>query len=264
MTSLVRSFLSALLALPDPGLSFNFSSPLNYTGGLDVLSSASPLSSLAVAVLAAGISGILLAPLDIARTRLILTPSTHPPRTILATLNSLPSLSLPLSIAPVTLLHATIPTFLSAATPLFLRSKLGIDPLLTPNLYTIMTFVGQGLELLLRFPVETILRRGQVDFAKQGELSKDLELIVDVGPYKGLFGTMRSIVYEEGFKEATPIGSSAQAKSLRGEKGMPPQRRRQGQGYEGLWRGWRVGMWGLLGVWGAATLGGVGGKGGEF
>lgn len=264
MTSLVRSFLSALLALPDPGLSFNFSSPLNYTGGLDVLSSASPLSSLAVAVLAAGISGILLAPLDIARIRLILTPSTHPPRTILATLNSLPSLSLPLTIAPVTLLHATIPTFLSAATPLFLRSKLGIDPLLTPNLFTIMTFVGQGLELLLRFPVETVLRRGQVDFAKQGVLSKDLQLIVDVGPYKGLFGTMRSIVYEEGFKEATPIGSTAQAKSLRGEKGMPPQRRRQGQGYEGLWRGWRVGMWGLLGVWGAATLGGVGGKGGEF
>lgn len=264
MTSLVRSFLSALLALPDPGLSFNFSSPLNYTGGLDVLSSASPLSSLAIAVLAAGISGILLAPLDIARIRLILTPSTHPPRTILATLNSLPSLSLPLTIAPVTILHATIPTFLSAATPLFLRSKLGIDPLLTPNLFTIMTFVGQGLELLLRFPVETVLRRGQIDFAKHGVLSKDLQMIVNVGPYKGLFGTMRSIVYEEGFKEVTPLGSTAQAKSLRGEKGMPPQRRRQGQGYEGLWRGWRVGMWGLIGVWGAATLGGVGGKGGEF
>lgn len=229
-----------------------------------MLSSASPLSSLAVAVLAAGISGIVLAPLDIARIKLILTPSTHHPRTILAALKSLPSLSLPLTIAPVTLLHATIPTFLSAATPLFLRSELGIDPLLTPNLFTIMTFLGQGFELLLRFPVETVLRRGQVDIAKQGLLSKDLQMIVDVGPYKGLFGTMRSIVYEEGFKEATPTGSTAQAKSLRGEKGMPPQRRRQGQGYEGLWRGWRVGMWGLLGVWGAATLGGVGGKEGEF
>lgn len=99
---------------------------------------------------------------------------------------------------------------------------------------------------------------------KQGALSKDLQMIVDVGPYKGLSGTMRSIVYEEGFKEATPIGSIAQANSSRAEKGMPPQQRRQGQGYEGLWRGWRVGMWGLLGVWGAATLGGVGGKGGEF
>jgi len=40
--------------------------------------------------------------------------------------------------------------------------------------------------------------------------------------------------------------------------------RRKGQGVEGLFRGWRVGMWGLVGVWGAATLGGVGGKGGEF
>ncbi|MCJ1347219.1 mitochondrial fusion and transport protein ugo1 [Peltigera leucophlebia] len=264
VTSFVRSFLSALLALPDPGLSLNLSSPLNFTGGLDILSSPSPLSSLAVAVLAAGISGILLAPLDITRIRLILTPSTHPPRTILATLNSLPSLSIPLIIAPVTFLHSTIPTFLSAATPLFLRSKLGIDPLLTPNLFTIMTFIGQGLELLLRFPVETVLRRGQVDFVKQSVLSKDLQMMVDVGPYKGLFGTMRSIVYEEGSKEVTTLGSTAQAKSSRGEKGMPLQQRRQGQGYEGLWRGWRVGMWGLLGVWGAATLGGVGGKGGEF
>lgn len=96
---------------------------------------------------------------------------------------------------------------------------------------------------------------------KQGALSKDLQMIVDVGPYKGLFGTMRSIVYEEGFEEATITESIAQAKSSRGEI---LQQRRQGQGYEGLWRGWRVGMWGLLGVWGAATLGGVGGKGGEF
>ena len=30
----------------------------------------------------------------------------------------------------------------------------------------------------------------------------------------------------------------------------------------GLWRGWRVGFWGLVGVWGAAACGGGGGGGG--
>ena len=43
---------------------------------------------------------------------------------------------------------------------------------------------------------------------------------------------------------------------------VPRARVRKGQGIRGLWRGWRVGFWGLVGVWGAAALGGAGG--GEF
>jgi fusion and transport protein UGO1 len=39
---------------------------------------------------------------------------------------------------------------------------------------------------------------------------------------------------------------------------------KKGQGLEGLWRGWRVGMWGLVGVWGASAIGGSGNAGGEF
>jgi fusion and transport protein UGO1 len=31
-----------------------------------------------------------------------------------------------------------------------------------------------------------------------------------------------------------------------------------------LWRGWRVGMWGLVGMWTAKSLGGNGSSGGEF
>lgn len=34
------------------------------------------------------------------------------------------------------------------------------------------------------------------------------------------------------------------------------ERRKQGQGMQGLWRGWRVGMWGLVGMWGANAFGG--------
>lgn len=93
-----------------------------------------------------------------------------------------------------------------------------------------------------------------------------MKTIIEVGQYKGLFGTMHSIVYEEGMSEVQgePARTTGEEKNSKLGKGGRQQQRKKGQGFEGLWRGWRVGMWGLLGVWGAATLGGVGGKGGEF
>lgn len=266
ITSFTRSFVSAVLALPDAGLSFQLSSPLTYAGGLDVLSSSSPLASLAVAVSAAGMAGAILAPLDIARTKIMLTPSTHPPRSIMANLKSLSSWTLPLSIAPVTLIHSTLSTLLSASIPLLLRSKLGVDPLLTPSLYSIGTFVGQAVELMVKLPIETVLRRGQMEVAQASVHGQGLRTIVDVGPYKGLIGTMYSIVNEEGERSRRTdlVKGSGDALALKsGDLGIE-DRSRKGHGFEGLWRGWRVGMWGLIGVWGAAAVGGVGSKGGEF
>lgn len=75
---------------------------------------------------------------------------------------------------------------------------------------------------------------------------------------------MLHIVYEEGKRggRADLVKGSGGAPALKVER--MGKERRKGQGVEGLFRGWRVGMWGLVGVWGAATLGGVGGKGGEF
>ncbi|KAL6722192.1 hypothetical protein ACLMJK_001299 [Lecanora helva] len=266
ITSFVRSFFSAFLALPDPGLFFTSTPTFPYAGGIDVLSSPSPFASLTVAVSAAGIAGVILAPIDIARTKLILTPSTHLPRSIIATLKSLPSWTLPFSIAPTTVLHSTLPTLISASTPLFFRSKMGIDPLITPNLYAIATFGGQVLELGIKLPIETVLRRGQIEVAKSVRRGEDLPTVVECGPYKGLFGTMHSIIYEEGETggPAELVKGTTGAPAMKASKVGQDRKKRKGQGFEGLWRGWRVGMWGLIGVWGAATLGGAGGKGGEF
>ncbi|KAL8838958.1 MAG: hypothetical protein Q9176_004764 [Flavoplaca citrina] len=267
ITSFARSFLAAIFAVPDPSLSFQINPPAGSVGGLDILSSPTPMASLAIAVSAAGIAGILLAPLDIARTKLILTPSTHPPRSVISTLKTLSSWTLPLSIAPVTFLHSTLSTFMSASLPLFLRSKLSVDPVVTPTMYDLATFIGQGLELGAKLPIETVLRRGQMHIAQTGlqagPQNKELQTVVTIGPYKGLIGTMRSIIYEEGERtvKAAPVRNAAAGRTT--SLARDPERRK-GQGLEGLWRGWRVGMWGLLGVWGAATLGSVGSKGGEF
>lgn len=140
---------------------------------------------------------------------------------------------------------------------------MGVDPLQTPTLFSISTFMGQGLELGVKLPVETVLRRGQMEIASNGNKSKNMQTVVDIGPYKGLFGTMHSIIYEEGDREIR-VEATKTTGGPKASKIAPQRQKQRGQGFEGLWRGWRVGVWGLLGVWGAATLGGVGGKGGEF
>lgn len=99
--------------------------------------------------------------------------------------------------------------------------------------------------------------------AQTGSQAKETQTVVVAGPYKGLVGTMRSIIYEEGERTITAAPVKAGATSRTTSLARDPERKK-GQGLEGLWRGWRVGMWGLIGVWGAAAMGGAGSKGGEF
>ncbi len=257
--SWTRGLLSVVLNVPDPA-----SLAGSGVGGLDVADSPNPFASLGVAVAAAGVAGILLAPLDIVRTKLILTPSTHQPRSLLKNLRSLNIFTLPPSLATITLLHSTLPTFITSAAPLFLRSRLGVDPVLTPTTYSIATFFSSALELFLRLPLETVLRRGQMHIVSNPSPSTARrappETVVDVGPYRGIVGTMWHIAKEEGGDGQDMVVGTDGAPAVKvGKKG-----RRRGQGVEGLFRGWRVGMWGLVGVWGAAAIGGAGGKGGEF
>ncbi|KAF2140119.1 uncharacterized protein K452DRAFT_252741 [Aplosporella prunicola CBS 121167] len=293
--SWTRSLLSALLNVPDPGLLGGYGVG---GGGLDVVDSPNPIMSLAVAVTAAGITGLLLAPLDIVRTRLILTPAGAGPRNILPNLRTLPSFTVPAPLLPITLLHSTVPTLVSASTPIFLRSSLRIDPVLTPATYSLCTFLSSAAELFLKLPLETVLRRGQVSvlseharasadynahttFRSQSRSSRrsrsrtesprsphpqksteePFPTVVDVGPYKGVLGSMWFIVREEGSSGAVAPAPHARAAVAAAARAQA-QRQSRGQGISGLWRGWRVGFWGLVGVWGAAAMGGAGG--GEF
>ena len=71
LESWTRSLLCAVLNLPDPSALSAGPSEIvaSVMGGLDVTDSPSPFVSLAVAVTAAGIAGVLLSPLDLVRTR---------------------------------------------------------------------------------------------------------------------------------------------------------------------------------------------------
>lgn len=75
----IRSLLAALMNLPEAAtismgaggasLAASAGGGIGNASGLDVLDSSNPLASLGVAVAAAGITGLLLSPLDILRTR---------------------------------------------------------------------------------------------------------------------------------------------------------------------------------------------------
>ena len=290
--------LAAVLNLPDPGLA---SGSLG-AGGIDIIDSPSPLSSLGIAVVAAGVAGAILAPLDIVRTRLILTPTSTngTARSIIPCLRQLSTWIVPSSILPATFVHTTLPSLFSTTTPLILRNTLNIDPLITPASYSVCTFLSSTVELFIRLPVETVLRRGQINMtvedaqaqeaaaaqersrsrgrrtkkSRQGLYEEDetdlaepepevspndkFDTVVPVGPYAGIVGTMWRIARDEG--ERVEGSTEAVLKN----RPMAGRRRNRGQGIQGLWRGWRVGWWGLVGVWGASALGGAGRQGGEF
>lgn len=163
--------------------------------------------------------------------------------------------------------------------PLLLRQYLHIDPLTTPATYSLATFLSSTTELFLKLPLETVLRRGQVAVLKSQHahahskqqhssfrgtarfLTPNLETVVDAGEFRGVFGTVWHVVYEEGVRDS----GRASVASTPAKAGTAAVRKeKKGQGVAGLIRGWRVGVWGLVGVWGASALGGGGRTGGEF
>lgn len=63
---------------------------------------------------------------------------------------------------------------------------------------------------------------------------------------------MWHIIYEEGTNPAK--ADVDQAREALGSTALE-RKKRQGQGIYGLYRGWRIGMWGIVGMWGSLLLG---------
>lgn len=224
-----------------------------------ILTSTAPMASVFIATASAVLSALLLSPIDTSRTRLILTPSSRSPRTLWATLRTLsPSYVIPLHLIPITFLSSTLPTLISTSAPLFLKNYLHIDPVLNPNSWSIATFFASAVDLAVRLPLETVLRRAQIVTWTAPRLSppsssssrKAFETIVPVPQvYRGIIPTIYHIIREEG------TSFSREDKPARALGKAP--RRRKGQGVEGMYRGWRLGLWSLVGIWGAGFIGGL-------
>lgn len=252
-----RSFFAAVFGVAD-----NDISPSLATGISDstILGSVSPTTTVLIATAATALSALILAPVDAARTRLILTPASQGPRSLLATVRTLsPAYLTPTHLIPITFLTSAIPTFIATSTPLFLKQYLAIDPAMNPTTWPIFTFLGSALDLSIKFPLETVLRRAQIatwtspQFAPPASQSKRkaIKTIVQVPQtYRGVLPTIWGIMRDEGYSESQRDRTAALM-------GKAPRRKRKGQGFEGLYRGWRVGLWGLVGIWGTSFVSGL-------
>jgi fusion and transport protein UGO1 len=161
----------------------------------------------------------------------------------------------------------------------------------SPVTFSIANFFSSSVALLVKLPLETILRRGQaavlaspayvaaLDMPFTQEKGKGrnkhnlsvettssaLETVVPLGSYNGVFGTMYTIVGEEGSRHIpTQPASTAKTRAAtkKGKTRVAETVFRRGQGLPGLWRGWKVSWWGLVGLWAAGVAGG--GGNGEF
>ncbi|GJP93333.1 mitochondrial fusion protein [Aspergillus niger] len=265
LNTFIRSLLSAIVGLPEEDVTSYLTA--------DILTSTAPVATLILSFISSSLSAMLLSPIDTARTFLILTPATHGPRSLLRALRQIPTpnCTIPPHLIPITILHSSLPNFIINTTPLVLKSYLSIDPVLNPSAWGLFTFLGSGLELAVRFPLETVLRRAQIATFTSPSLRQqsrgsirsvsspttaeptttEVETIVPTPQtYRGIIGTMWSIVYEEG---VAPAPETDRARQLM--KKPVVQRKRQGQGIKGLYRGWRIGMWGIAGIWGASLMG---------
>ncbi|KAL5047428.1 hypothetical protein BDW71DRAFT_43034 [Aspergillus fruticulosus] len=264
LNTFIRSLLSAIVGLPEDDITTSMAS--------DILTSTSPMATLMLSFISSSLSAMLLSPIDTARTYLILTPVTHGPRSLLRAIRQLPTpnYTIPAHLVPITILHSSLPNLITASTPLILKSYLSLDPVLHPSSWNLFSFIGSGIELAVRFPLETVLRRAQIATYTSPSIRQncassvrsaasdaaaqvaEVETIVPTPQtYRGVIGTMWSIVYEEGIQ---PSPEAQRAHELLGKP--VPHRKRQGQGLHGLYRGWRIGMWGVAGNLGLSLLAG--------
>ncbi|KAF6800153.1 mitochondrial fusion protein [Colletotrichum sojae] len=249
-----RSALSALFNVPDLGVKEDIDRLID-------IASPYPWASLCVAAAAAVATGLILAPLDMVRTRLLVTSISKQPRRTLATLRALPSYLCPSPLVIPTILHSLIHPVLTLSTPLVLRTRFLIDSRVSPTTFSLAKFCASSTALFIKLPLETVLRRGQVAVLSTSAYvralsNKDqtLETIIQPGRYNGVMGTMFYIINQEGQREITP----PQAPPARRGRGKPNPAEvvyRKGQGVDGLWRGWKVSWWGLVGLWTAGVIG---------
>lgn len=253
-----RSFLAAVFGIAENDIALSATSTT--ISDSSILASTSPTATVLIATAATAISALILAPIDAARTRLILTPASQEPRSLLSTIKTLsPAYLTPAHLIPITFLTSSVPTLIATSTPLFLKSYLGMDPAMNPTSWSIFTFVGSALDLSIKFPLETVLRRAQIATWTSPTLSppksksqrKVISTIVPVPQsYRGILPTIWGIIRDEGYSESQKDRTAALM-------GKIPRRKKKGQGVEGLYRGWRVGLWGLVGIWGTSFVSGL-------
>jgi fusion and transport protein UGO1 len=217
----ITGFVSAFLHIPDPFF-------------VEVAHSPEPTTTLMLSLGASVLTGLILAPLDIIRTRMIVTKLEGSQRSLRDSIKRLKFMTCPLSLIIPTILNSLANNLFKKLTPYLLLVKFGIDSTTSPSLYGTISLISSILVLAVKLPIETLLRRAQVSYMLKRahgsfnslKITDDKAMVVKFAGYSGIFTTLWDILY------------------FRGENG----------GVEAVFRGWRVGVLNVFGSWGLELL----------
>ncbi|KAG5373091.1 Mitochondrial fusion and transport protein [Yarrowia sp. C11] len=172
--------------------------------------------------LASVVTSLLVAPLDLIRTRLIVSTLSTKPRSVRQSLVELKSLLCPPELLVPTFLGSFCTSVVRHTLPLWKITKLGIDSYHFPVLDRLFNLASAYVTMIVKLPLETMLRRAQVNH---------LDLPSSAMIVKPVAQTSTATVWWHLLSGQMPL--------------------------EELYRGWRVSALGVLGEWGVASFRGV-------
>lgn len=185
ITSCVNEVLSSTLQ----PMVLNFLRPINPTGSL-----LAPIASHMI-------TGFLLSPLDLLRTRQIVYPRKDSPSafTLLSQIihdeGGIRAVYLDSRFLIPTLLDHSIRPLITLALPGLIHRQLGLRDSMNPLTYPLAEFLGACGGLLITLPIETIRRRLQVQ-SRSGHSSKSC-VQLRPKPYIGVLDTLWRVLSEE-------------------------------------------------------------------
>ncbi|CDK29239.1 unnamed protein product [Kuraishia capsulata CBS 1993] len=233
----ICGFVSPIFGVPDPFF-------------IDIVHSTNPFRSLLLSVASSCITGLLLAPVSLIRTRFIATTTKSQNRSFKRLLGQLTWKQL---LVPLRLIVPTINFELSAHllktwVPYFLYTRCSVDRYTSPLVFSTVELLTSVVELFVKLPLETLLRRSQVDYlvndpsCPEALRISENELSVKFGGYHGYFATLyyiyngtKPVSHNDKFSLEVPSSDT-------------------NVGLEGLFRGWRVGLLNVISSWGLSIL----------
>lgn len=139
-----------------------------------------------------------------------------------------------------TINHSLASNGLKRYIPYLLFTQFNMDIYNSPVMYPLITLVTNSVELFIRLPVETLLRRAQLNYLLNNpNCNKTLrlqhnELSVPFGGYYGYFSTLYYVY--TGSKPSLDKVSVTELNNIN-------------KGLESIFRGWKVGLLHVLSNW---------------
>lgn len=232
----LTGFLSPFLNIPDPFF-------------IDIVHSSDPFKSLCLSIAAGVITLIILQPIDLIRLKFIVTSTTIKEkrsfRKIITSFH-LRDYIIPTQLIIPALHHSLASIFWKKYTPYLLYTKFNIDNFSSPFFYSTTTLLTSLMELLIKLPLELLLRRAQLEYLlKDKDCNEELRIKPEELSFQfaGYYGYLPTLYYI--YKGIVPSYAIEE---------IPHDEINENQGIEAIYRGWKVGLLNVLGSWGLDVL----------